>query len=151
MSVVIGDSVTSIGGYAFHNCISLTNVIIPDNVTSIGDYAFYDCSSLTSVVIGNSVTSIGAQAFCFCDSLTSVVISDSVTSIGFAAFYNCRSLTSVYYKGTAEDWSAISIDNTYGYNNKLTDATRYYYSESQPTEEGNYWHYDENGNVVVWA
>ena len=43
------DSVTSIGGYAFEDCSSLTNVVIPDSVTSIGDYAFYDCSSLTTV------------------------------------------------------------------------------------------------------
>ena len=36
------------------------------------------------------------------------------------------------------------------WNNELTNATRYYYSDSQPTEEGNYWHYDENGEVTVW-
>ena len=32
----IPDSVTSIGGYAFYNCSSLTSVTIPDSVTSIG-------------------------------------------------------------------------------------------------------------------
>ena len=128
----------------------MTSITIPDSVTSIGSSAFYSCSKLMSVVIGDSVTSIGSDAFANCTSLTSVVIPDSVTSIGSYAFQYCNSLTSVYYKGTASDWSAISIDNTYGYNNKLINATRYYYSESQPTTSGNYWHYDENGNVVVW-
>ena len=33
---------------------------------------------------------------------------------------------------------------------KLTDATRYYYIETKPTASGNYWHYDEDGNVAVW-
>ena len=46
-SFVIPNSVTSIGGYAFAGCTSLTNIIIPDSVTSIGNDAFYSCTSLT--------------------------------------------------------------------------------------------------------
>ena len=169
-SVVIGDGVTSIGHSAFRECSSLTSITIGDNVTSIGHYAFDYCRSLTSVVIGDSVTSIGSGAFDYCDSLTSIEIPDSVTSIGDYAFYNCykltsivipdsvttignyafygcSKLTSVYYKGTSSDWSNISID----YNNyDLTSAKRYYYSEQAPTTTGNWWRYDENGEVVVW-
>ena len=94
-SVIIGDSVTSIGDWAFENCISLTSVTIPDSVTSIGNHAFYGCSSLTSVTIPDSVTSIGNYAFSGCSSLTSVTIGDSVTSIGDYAFSSCSSLASV--------------------------------------------------------
>ena len=147
-SVVIGDSVTSIGNAAFGGCSSLTSVVIPDSVTSIGEVAFGECSSLTSVIIPDSVTSIGNDAFSSCSSLTSVVIGDSVTSIGDGAFSYCDSLTSIYYKGTASEWSAISIGS---YNDTLKNATRYYYSETAPTEEGNYWHYDEQGAIVVWT
>lgn len=35
-------SVTSIGSSAFSRCTGLTSVIIPNSVTSIGDYAFSD-------------------------------------------------------------------------------------------------------------
>ena len=94
-SVVIGDSVTSIGNYAFYNCNSLTSVVIGDSVTSIGNYAFDSCNSLTAVVIGNGVTSIGNYAFDSCDSLTSIEIPDSVTSIGEYAFFSCSRLTLV--------------------------------------------------------
>ena len=52
-------SVTSIGGYAFYNCTSLTSVTIPDSVTSIGEFAFWECTSLASITIPDSVTSIG--------------------------------------------------------------------------------------------
>ena len=94
-SVVIPDSVTSIGRSAFWGCSSLTSVAIPDSVTSIGESAFWRCSSLTSVAIPDSVTSIGVSAFKGCSSLTSVVIPDSVTSIGDYAFEGCSNLTSV--------------------------------------------------------
>ena len=62
-SVTIPDSVTSIGGWAFEWCYSLTSVTIPDSVTSIGEYAFAWCESLTSVTIPRSVTKIGENAF----------------------------------------------------------------------------------------
>ena len=113
-SVTIGNSVTSIGEYAFSGCTceiewggnpSITTIgnyafsgykgiciTIPDSVTSIGNQTFQNCNNLTSVVIGNSVTSIGNQAFQNCNSLTSVVIGNSVTSIGYSAFYNCSGL-----------------------------------------------------------
>ena len=86
-SVTIGNSVTSIGSSAFAYCSGLTSVTIPNSVTSIGGSAFYNCSGLTSVEIPNGVTSIGRSAFCVCSSLTSITIPNSVTSIGDDAFY----------------------------------------------------------------
>ena len=50
----IPDSVTSIVGYAFYYCTSLTSVTIPDSVTSIGYSAFYYCTSLTDVYYAGS-------------------------------------------------------------------------------------------------
>lgn len=94
-SVNIGDSVTNISSWAFAECYNLTSVDIVGNVTSIGDHAFYQCSGLTSVDICKRVRSIGAEAFAGCDSLTSVNIPDSVTKIDMGAFYYCTSLTSV--------------------------------------------------------
>ena len=94
-SIIIPDSVTTIGDFAFYQCDSLTSVTIGDSVTTIEEGAFWDCDSLTSVTIPDSVTTIGNNAFAWCDSLTNVTIGDSVTTIGGSAFYWCDSLTSV--------------------------------------------------------
>ncbi|MBR2466818.1 MAG: leucine-rich repeat domain-containing protein [Clostridia bacterium] len=114
-SVVIPDSVTTIGFSAFYDCESLTSVTIGNSVTTIGDYAFSGCTSLKSVTIGNSVTTVGEYAFYNCDSLTSVVIPDSVTTIGDGAFEYCRSLTSIKYRGTKDEWNAISKGSYWNY------------------------------------
>ncbi len=42
-------SVTSIGGWVFNDCSSLTSITIPESVTKIGSDAFYYCDSLTSI------------------------------------------------------------------------------------------------------
>ena len=93
--LVIPNSVTSIGGFAFYNCSGLTSVTIPNSMSSIGNCTFSGCSGLTSVAIPNSVTTIGDYTFSGCSSLTSVAFPNSVSSIGKGAFYGCSGLTSV--------------------------------------------------------
>ena len=65
------------------------NTIIPNNVTSIGSFAFYDCLTLTSITIPNSVTSIGEWAFSYCDILTTVICeATEVPELGYDVFYD---------------------------------------------------------------
>lgn len=88
-------SVTSIGSYAFCNCLDLTSITIPSSVNSFDDGAFFTCRSLTSITIPSSVTSIGNSVFNFCYGLTSITIPSSVTSIGSSVFKCCTKLTSI--------------------------------------------------------
>ena len=174
-SVTIGNGVTSIDVYAFGGCSGLTSITIPDSVTSIGENAFRWCSGLTTVywnatnctsagnsnfpifggctnlatvIIGDNVQTIPSHAFYYCSGLTSVTIGNGVTSIGSYAFCDCSGLTKVYYKGGKSEWDKIIISD---YNDRLTNATRYYYSEEEPTSSGNYWHYDDDGvTPTIW-
>ena len=107
-TVILSNSVTSIGYSAFYGCSKLTSITIGNRVTSIGRKAFEGCSGLTSITIPNSVTSIGENALAYCSGLTSITIPYSVTSIGNWAFYNCSGLTRVIWN--AENCTSAGDD-----------------------------------------
>lgn len=106
-SIIIPDSVTSIGDLAFADCESLENITIPDSVISIGKGAFSRCYNLESITIPNSVISIGNNMFSNCYSLKSISIPNSVTNIDDYAFNWCTNLTIKCNKGSyAEEFAA---------------------------------------------
>ena len=146
-SIVIPDSVRAIKYNTFKGCTSLTKAIIGNGVTNIGDNAFSGCEALESLTIGNSVTSIGDSAFKGCSAITSVNIPASVILVYEDAFNSCYGIKTVYYGGNEDTWNKILIN---WYNDSMENAKRYYYSEKEPTEEGNFWHYDESGQIVIW-
>ena len=149
-SITIPNSVKSIGSYAFLYCKGLTSITIPNSVTSIGNWAFYGCSSLTSITIPNSVTSIGKSAFDY-SGLTSITIPNSVTSIGEFAFSNCTSLTSITVeKGNSkydsrDNCNAIIETNT----NKLIAGCKNTTISNSVTSIGNYAFYGCSGLTSI--
>jgi len=107
-----GVTVTRIGNYAFYNN-ELQNVVIPDSVTHIGDWAFFYNNKLENIVISDFVTYIGDYAF-DSNKLQNIVISDSIIRyIGFLAFGNNEPLKQINGQ-TARciDNFAMLIDST---------------------------------------
>ncbi len=145
-TLTIPDSVTIIGDHAFSDCSNLISVTMGNSVINIGYYIFSNCSSLISIIIPNSVINIRAGTFSGCSSLISIIIPNGVKIFEYNAFSECSSLIYVYYASTSHEWNQISIDSS---NENLTSAIIYYYSETQPTEEGNFWHY-VNGLPTIW-
>lgn len=88
-----------IPNYAFYNSNSSTSntalksIILPDTVLTIGERAFYNCTVLDSFIVGEFTKTIKNAAFSGCTSLTSFIIPSSVTTIGYDLFYNCTALT----------------------------------------------------------
>jgi hypothetical protein len=69
-SIILPNSITSISDSLFQSCSFLQNIT---SITSIGGWAFSNCYSLTTVSIPNSVSSIGYSAFRDCTGLTSII------------------------------------------------------------------------------
>ena len=102
-TVIMPDSVTDIGQYAFSSCTNIRNIDIPDTVTDIGSNAFSGCTSLTRIKLPDSLENFGTRAFFGCTALSEVVIPDTVSKIGQNAFTNCTSLAEVDIPDTVTD------------------------------------------------
>ena len=95
-SLIIPDSVTSIGALAFYGCTKLTgDLTIPDSVTAIGSSAFSGCTGFNgSLSLPAALTAIEGNVFYGCTGLTgSLTLPAVLTTIGNDAFSGCAGLT----------------------------------------------------------
>lgn len=113
------------------------SAIPSDGVTVIGSAAF-KATGIQNIIIPEGVVHIEDDAFAACLMLTWTVLPSTLTAVDRWAFDNCATLTAVYFGGTPEQWESIAMGTE---NSSLTKASRYYYSETEPTEEGSYWHF----------
>ena len=90
-------AVTGIESNAFDGCFELTSLVIPNSVETIGEQAFQGCTGLTSVTIGSGVTAIGAKAFNYCNALETVKCIGTVPPV--MASIDCFS-TAAYNRAT---------------------------------------------------
>lgn len=105
-TIILPNSITSIGDYAFYGDTMLTgSLIIPSSVTNIGIGAFNNCSGLTgSLIFPTSVIRIGRTAFTNCSGFTgSLIIPSSVTIIEYDTFDGCSG-----FKGTLTIPSSVT-------------------------------------------
>ena len=127
-SIIIPNSVNTIGNNAFENCNNLSSIVIPMGVISIGRETFRGCYNLNSITIAESVKSIGTWAFAYCESLTSITIPASVTSIGITIFNGCYNLVNI---NVSVDNPNYSSQNGILYNKAKTELVAF------PSASGN--------------
>ena len=74
VTLTIGENVEHIPAYLFYSNASILSgsIVIPDSVTTIGTYAFYYQDQVTSLTIGEGVLDIGNRAFAETSKLTHI-------------------------------------------------------------------------------
>ena len=117
--VIIEDGVTSIGDYAFFDCISLKEIVISESVTGIGNSAFKFVEELEEIKIPSNVGSIGEEAFRGCSNLKRIEIPQSVTSISDGMFSGCSGLTEITIPSGVEYIAMYAFEECTG----LTEIT----------------------------
>lgn len=123
-SVVIPDTVVSIGEGAFQGCTSLKSVTLPASLEEIKDFTFNGCSSLEEINIPEGVASIGLYAFGeYFDQIpwyknlpaTSVIVGDGVllkyNGTAAAVTYGDEVKSVAYYAFTDSPATSITFTN----------------------------------------
>ena len=102
--VVIPDSVTRIGGYAFYQfSICAETFPVPSSLEGIGEGAFYDSGfQQAELSFPASTTEIGKYSFRGCTGIRKVVIPENVNSIEEGAFMGCTNLVTLDYTSGVE-------------------------------------------------
>ena len=121
-SVVIPDSITTIGGTAFANN-NLTEVTIPNSVTSMGSGAF-SYNPIEKLTLSRNLTTIPEDAF-YGSNLTEITIYEQVTSIGKNAFGGLTGTVEVSNRpALGFNWCEIFSFDDLGPNNYNEDDCR---------------------------
>lgn len=124
-SVIVSDGVTSIGNYAFYNCLSLNNVRLYASVASVSDTAFVYCTALESISVDN-----GNEHYCSIDgnlynrdkttlvkyasgkSDAAFTVPDGTLSVGNYAFSHSEKLTNIALPGGIEAIGAYTFQHS---------------------------------------
>ena len=114
-----GQTITGIAPGCFENCTELTTVILPDTLETIGARAFAGCTSLRGIAIPEGVKTLGKEAFSGCPALEAISVPASITAIGAGCFSDCGSLLHIFYAGEFSDWRSL-------YSEKITLKTQVY-------------------------
>ena len=133
---------------ALNKCSALIEINLPSSIThlgldgSSGDDPYFSGSSVTFLDIPEGVTFMCGNFF---DNsmMERIVIPTTLTDYEKSSFENCP-LKEVFFRGT-EKQCPQGLKTIFA----ELEVPLYYLSETEPTEEGNFWHYVD-GEPVIW-
>ena len=144
--VTIPTGIKTLNG-TFSNCTGLKKVTLPEGIETL-DQAFRGCTSLKEITLPSTLKVINDETFTS-TGLVNIILPKSLEKIGNSPFRLCKDLKSIYYEGTFDEFKGICFNYDRFLQTQPVGSTVYYYSESEPTTVGNYWHYVD-GQAVAW-
>ena len=96
-SLILPESLTTIGNWTFRGMSKLGGIVIPNAVTTIGTYAFADDIALESAKLSTSCPWLKEGLFSECGKLQAITIPVVVNKMDTQMFTNCTSLASVTF------------------------------------------------------
>ena len=118
-SIILKDTVTSIGTYAFAGC-GVSNIQFSPNIQYIGSEVFAHCSNLVSIELPN-YNNLPVGVFDYCTNLETIYLPKTFTKIETLAFKGCASISTIYYGGSTHDWRSVAKAHEWDYNSNSFD------------------------------
>ena len=107
--VILPDSVTRIGDYAFHQCRALEKMRLPPDLNEIGTGAFSG-SGVREISLPVGIRRIPRMAFAQCESLEKAILPEGLKIIDERAFAGCPRLRSVQIPASVRQVAANAFD-----------------------------------------
>nr|MDE7105626.1 leucine-rich repeat domain-containing protein [Anaeroplasmataceae bacterium] len=160
-TLTIPNSIKRIGSAAFTGCVSLTNVYYEGSIeewlqiefpTTYSNPMMYashlfvqgedgEWIEVQEIKIPSSITKLTANVFSGYTASICIIIPDTVKSINTYSFSNCKAIVLCESSKINTTWETTFNNNKVSY---------YWYSETEPTSSGNWWHYVD-GVPVIWS
>ena len=103
-SVIIEESVASVGSGAFMNLTTLESVTFPESMTKMGEAAFYGSgltelreavfcgTAITTITFPEGITKVGPYVFRLCTNLETIELPESIAKLPFPLLCRKRSV-----------------------------------------------------------
>lgn len=128
-NTIIPSYVTEIAEDAF-NGIGISSIVVPESVTTIGERAFKNATELVSITLPSTLTEINAESFMGATKLSSIVIPARVRAISSTAFCYCDGLKTVTIDSA---WVFLNANNKYDLGRLIDNAEVVYVRSSDVT------------------
>ena len=140
--VVFPASLEEIGNSAFYRCFALEKITFAENsLVSVEDLAFCH-TGLLAAELPDSVKYVGERAFNDCSQMEYIILGKGIEQIT-AAFGNMGTGFKLFYRGSEAEWNEVKKVGG-------ISCDVCFYSETEPTGEGRYWHYAD-GKPEIWG
>lgn len=165
--LTISEGLEKLGVNVIMSCPSLTELTLPSTLKSAVSIVS-DCKNLKKLTLLSAPSKISTIAS-YCDNLETIIIGEGLTTLTDGCIYSCENLKTVVLPKTLTTVERLGISGRGKSVNVMISSpdkaqsiidqftswvdiyTFYVYSATTPTQAGqNFWHYNDNGEPVIW-